>query len=179
MEIKGYITNLGKYNEGALIGKWITFPIDEDELNEVLKEIGCCYEDEDGERHNKEYEEFFFTDWESEIDLDLGEHENIDYINEIAETIENWSDWEQTVFEAAVEMWGLKEVLEHDIDDYNLIGAIQNDYDLGYYWAVESGCYDLDKMGSLANYIDYEAFGRDIRFESDGGHTSYGWIELC
>jgi hypothetical protein len=56
---------------------------------------------------------------------------------------------------------------------------IQNEYDLGYYWAVESGCYDLEKMGNLANYIDYEAFGRDINLETDGGFTSYGWIERC
>ena len=27
---RGYITNLGKYNEGELIGKWITFPITKD-----------------------------------------------------------------------------------------------------------------------------------------------------
>ena len=31
-DIKGFITNLGKYNEGELIGEWIDFPIDEDAL---------------------------------------------------------------------------------------------------------------------------------------------------
>ena len=36
MEIKGFITNLGKYNEGQLVGEWVTFPIDDDELAEVL-----------------------------------------------------------------------------------------------------------------------------------------------
>ena len=29
------------------------------------------------------------------------------------------------------------------------------------------------------NYIDYESFGRDVRFESDGAFSSYGWIERC
>lgn len=35
--ISGYITNLGKYNEGYLIGEWINFPITDEELDEVLK----------------------------------------------------------------------------------------------------------------------------------------------
>lgn len=40
MYIKGFIANLEKYLEGELIGEWITFPISEEELNEVLKRIG-------------------------------------------------------------------------------------------------------------------------------------------
>ena len=35
-----YLTNLGKYNEGFLIGEWVSLPVDEDELNEVFKRIG-------------------------------------------------------------------------------------------------------------------------------------------
>ena len=35
MTIKGFITNFGKYVEGELIGKWIEFPIYDDELQEV------------------------------------------------------------------------------------------------------------------------------------------------
>ena len=56
---------------------------------------------------------------------------------------------------------------------------ITDDYDLGYYWVVESGCYDLKSMGPLATYIDYEAFGRDVRLETSGGFTSLGWVEYC
>ena len=40
MYIKGFVANLEKYLEGELIGEWITFPISEEELNEVLKRIG-------------------------------------------------------------------------------------------------------------------------------------------
>ena len=72
MEIKGFITNLGKYNEGELIGKWITFPIDDEELKEVLEEIGI----------NERYEEYFFTDFENNI-FNFGEYESIENINDI------------------------------------------------------------------------------------------------
>lgn len=174
LEIRGFITNLGKYNEGELIGKWITFPLDEDELNEVLKDIGCTYYNEDGERLNPFYEEYFFTDWDNDINCGFGEYENIDFLNTVAEDLEAW---DEDTLKAACEVWSLPEVLSNCPDDYTLYPDIETDYDLGYYWVNDSGCYDLSKMGTLANYIDYEAFGRDIRIETNGGFTSNGWVE--
>ena len=78
-----------------------------------------------------------------------------------------------------MEYYGREYVDLDEIDNYNLYTDITDNYDLGYYWAVESGCYDLDKMGNLGRYIDYEGFGRDIALEADGGFTSYGFIERC
>ena len=68
--LKAYITNLGKYNEGELIGKWIDFPISKEELQEVFEEIGI----------NERYEEFFFTDYENNA-FGLGEFESIEHLN--------------------------------------------------------------------------------------------------
>ena len=31
-----YIANLGKYNEGYLVGDWFSFPIDEDDVAERI-----------------------------------------------------------------------------------------------------------------------------------------------
>ena len=174
MMIKGYITNLGKYNEGLLIGKWIEFPIDEDDLNKVYKEIGICYYNENGEYINTGYEEYFFTDWDCDFSNNFGEYEAIVNMNILAETLE---DWNEDIFNAACEIWSIDEVLENTQDDYVLYSDINRDYDLGYYWVHDSGCYDVSNMGTLANYIDYEAFGRDIRYESNGGFTSFGWVE--
>ena len=75
--MKAFITNLGKYNEGELVGKWISLPISEEELEEVLKEIGI----------NDEYEEYFFTDYEIDADIRLGEYESIETLNELAEKL--------------------------------------------------------------------------------------------
>lgn len=176
-EIKGFITNLGKYNEGELIGKYITFPIDEDELNDVLQEIGCKYYDYENDQYiNEGYDEFFFTDWECDFDIDLGEYESIDNINDLAERLEAWED-DETTFKAACEVWSFREVIDNDPDEYNLMSDVNTDEELGYYWIEDSGCYDLSKLGNLAYYIDYEKFGRDVRFESNGAFSSYGWIE--
>ena len=42
MSIKIYITNLGKYNEGCLIGQWVKLPVSKDKLKDVLDEIAEC-----------------------------------------------------------------------------------------------------------------------------------------
>ena len=35
-----FITNLGKYNEGELVGEWVKFPTTPEEMQEVFKRIG-------------------------------------------------------------------------------------------------------------------------------------------
>ena len=170
-----FINTWGNYNEnGADGGKWITLPMDEDELTETLEKIAAAMGDEDPEYCIHDYE------WITEISLrNIDENESITALNEELQNLGDLDEWEQKVFCAMVEYWGYNHVSPEDVNDYCLYTDITTDYDLGYYWAVESGCYDLDKMGHLSNYFDYEAFGRDIRFESDGGFTSWGWIERC
>lgn len=35
--IEAYITNLGKYNEGKLVGEWVRFPTTEEKMKRSLK----------------------------------------------------------------------------------------------------------------------------------------------
>lgn len=169
-----FINTWGNYNEnGADGGEWITLPMDAGDLKETLDRIADNMGDFDPE--------FFVNDYEYTTEMDLreiGEMENISDLNDEMQRLADLSEWEQEVYCAAVEIWG-SDVDPDNLDEYNLYRDITNDYDLGYYWAIDSGCYDLDKMGPLANYIDYESFGRDIRFESDGGFSELGWIERC
>lgn len=37
---EAFITNLGKYNEGDLVGEWVKFPTSAEELEAVFKRIG-------------------------------------------------------------------------------------------------------------------------------------------
>lgn len=167
IELRGYLTNLGKYNEGELIGEWVTFPIDEDELDEIFERIGI----------NDEYEEYFFTDYECDVSGvcdDLGEYSSIENFNELAEALENADN--EDLLAAAIELGGydVMDIIEN-IDDYSLRTDINNDYDLGYEYIVE-GCA-LDTPDYLENYIDYEAFGRDLRMDLYGAFTDWGWVE--
>lgn len=170
-----FINTWGNYNEnGADGGEWITLPMDPDELEETLNTIAENMGDTDPEFCIHDYE------WTGEIDLrEISEYQNITELNEELQRLGELDQWEQKTFCAMVEYWGYQYADPDDIDSYILYPDIRDEYDLGYYWAVESGCYDLEKMGNLANYFDYEAFGRDINMETDGGFTSYGWIERC
>ena len=170
-----YANTWGNYNEnGADGGEWITLPMEEEELEEVLEKIAAAMGDEDPEWFVNDYE--WTCEWEGR---EIDEYENIEKLNEYCQELSDLDEWEQKVYAAAVEYWGEQYVNIDDLDEFNLYSDISDEYDLGYYWAVESGCYELDKMGPLANYIDYAGFGRDIAIEADGGFTSYGFIERC
>ena len=171
-----YITNLGKYNEGSLVGKWHDFPTTKEAIRETFAEIGI-----DGIR----YEEFFITDYDCDIDgihSHLGEYSSINELNYLAEKIEGLEEWEAEVYRAAVESGdycgSVKDLinLTDNLGCFDFTQGLNDDYNLGYYWAEESGCYDTKNMGSLTNYIDYERFGRDIRLDEGGVFTSKGYI---
>lgn len=38
--LEAYVTNLGKYNEGSLVGEWLKFPTTPEEVQALLKNIG-------------------------------------------------------------------------------------------------------------------------------------------
>ncbi len=37
---EAFITNLGKYNEGFLVGEWVKFPVTNEEMQAVFRRIG-------------------------------------------------------------------------------------------------------------------------------------------
>ena len=145
-----FITNLGKYNEGQLVGKWIDLPMDEEELNNSFKEIGI----------NEEYEEYFITDYESECGIEIGEYENIYELNNKLEELEN-EDIEKVkaMFESG---WF------NDIDD--VINNL-NDYDFwegitgeDYEEDLVENCYPDILTGTwIDSYItiDYKEMAKD------------------
>lgn len=161
--LKGFITNLGKYNEGQLIGEWIEFPISEDELEEVFERIGI----------NEEYEEIFFTDWECDFETGLGEYEDIEAVNDLAEALEAVERYsEEDKLEAIIKATGdsLQEALRY-MDDatfypgYTLKEVAEE---------IVSECYDLPEIA--LRYFDYKAFARDLSF--DGYTETYTGV-IC
>ena len=177
---KAFVTNLGKYNEGHLVGEWVEFPTTGDEMRRVLRRIGIGAEDEFG----NPYEEYFISDY----DIDVGGvsevlgDENLEVLNYLAGRLEELQIWEEDVFSAAVEICddandvvGLIN-LTYNLDNYCLMADVDTHYDLGRFWVEESGCYDTDGMGILANYIDYEGFGEYIASNETSEFTSVGYV---
>ena len=166
--LRVFLTNMGKYNEGELVGEWLELPATEKDLQEAFQRIGI-----DG----VEYEEYFFTDWETDIEgLRLAEHMDLEELNEWAAKYEDLQDCEKEVVQASMELEGcdLEEAIEVR-EHYSLLTGVHTNEDLGHFWLFEAGIYAIPDF--IANYIDCEKFGRDIAMEADGGFTSKGWLE--
>ena len=93
---EAYITNLGKYAEGQLVGETLKFPATTEEVQSLLKNIGV-----DGVR----YEEFFITAFDGDVMGlydHLTEYENLDELNHLAHLISELDSDEIETLEAAL-----------------------------------------------------------------------------
>lgn len=170
---KGFVTNMREYTKGNIIGEWVDFPCEIEDWKKALKRIGI------GETS----EEFFFTDYESEVaDLtkELGEIENYEDLQELAEKLEELEKGEREVFEASLEVEPCKcaSACSWRIDtlgEWMLYENVNSDYDLGEYYAEEGGILN-NIPENLRYYFDFEAYGRDISIEEGGTYTSKGYL---
>jgi antirestriction protein len=182
-----YIANLGKYNEGELVGEWIDLPYTEDELNKLYVRIklgsfnvDCeythgCYE------NGNYYEEMAIHDFETEIDsLKIGEYDSIGELNSLAESLENFNADEQIVFTA---------IMEND-SNTSYDDAIQKIKDGD--WMIHRNCDDMGDVAReyveemdlrnvpdiIKNNINYNSIGEE--FDTTGTYVSVGndYVEL-
>ena len=47
---------------------------------------------------------------------------------------------------------------------------------MGYYLINELGCYDMNTLKALENYIDYKEYGDDTALNENGVFTDYGYV---
>lgn len=179
--IKLYIANLGAYNRGHLIGKWIELPMDEEDLQAEIDEV---LNGEEAQKTQSEYdidEEIAIHDYETDFDLKIGEYDSITELNELAEKLEELDEHDQTKLKALLEYdsYYFKDITDtiDRLDEVYLYEDVNNEEDLGYY-VVDNGLFGVDIPESLSSYIDYEAVGRDWNLNCSGGFTSYGWLEI-
>ena len=174
-----FITNLGKYNEGELVGEWVKFPTTAEEMKEVFKRIGIGQKDDFG----NPYEEWFITDYDCYVDGlydKLGEYENLDELNYLASKLDEMSDSEYAQFQAGMEMGdhcgSLQEIinLTENLDCYEVYPHIEDYDDLGRYYIEELEVVQVPEH--LQNYIDYEAYGRDVAMDENGSFTDQGYV---
>lgn len=172
--LEAFITNLGRYNEGHLDGEFLKLPATSEEVQALLKRIHV-----DG----VQYEEIFITDYYMNIpglhDC-LGEYESVDELNYLASLLDDMQEWEIEKFSAAMEhgdhAGSLKELfnLAQNLDCYEFYSGIEDEDDLGRYY-IEEMC-SLEVPEHLANYIDYEAYGRDMSLDENGSFVKGGYV---
>lgn len=166
-----FITNLGRYNEGVLMGEWVKLPVPDDRLDEVLERIGI----------NGEYEEYFITDYEASFaNLNLSEYTSIEALNGFANRLDELESWEVEKLAAVLEyesvssITDIMDIIDH-LDEFVILADVEDDEGLGRYYA-EKFCTLEAVPEHLRSYFDYESYGRDIRLESVGCYTSYGYV---
>ncbi len=176
--IEAYVTNLGKYNEGQLVGEWVKFPVSKEEMSAVLDRIGI----------GAEYEEIFITDYDTSlygVSSQLGEYENLDKLNYLAGVIAELDASDREKYEAVLESGlslgqeGIDGLinLAYNLDNYDMLPGVEDEDDLGRYYAELMYGEDMEKkMGELANYIDFARYGSDCQINESGMFTDKGYM---
>ena len=178
---EAFIANLGKYNEGTLIGEWVKFPATPKEIQKAFEKIGISTNDELG----NVYEEWFITDYNCNLDglvknINFGEYENLDELNYLASKIGELNSYELEKFQIVLEVsdytGSIKDVinLTDNLDKYDIYPDVKNCEDLGIYYVDE--LEPVKVPDELRYYIDYESYGRDIALEENGQFIEYGYV---
>jgi len=161
------------------VGEWVKFPTTAEELKKVFERIGIGAKDDFGQT----YEEWFITDYDCYVDglYDLlGEYANLDELNYLASKLDDMSQDEYERFQAAMEIGdhtgSIQELinLTESLDCYDVYPDIHDHDDLGRYYIEELDTMQVPEH--LRNYIDYEAYGRDIALEESGQFTDLGYV---
>ena len=150
---EAYITNLGKYAEGQLVGETLKFPATTEEVQSLLKNIGV-----DGVR----YEEFFITAFDGDVmglyDY-LTEYENLDELNHLAHLISELDSDEIETLEAALNKGdhtsSVADIINlvHNLDCYSLHPGVTDDETLGRIYVEDMELLDVPD-NVLPYYID-------------------------
>ena len=164
-----FVNTWGNYNEnGADGGQWITLPMEEEELQEVLENIAAHMKDEDPE--------WFINDYEWTIEMELGDVHEMDSItewNERCQDADDLEEWEAEEIAAAIEAYGytFAEALDRQQRGCFIFYRGQDLEEVAEDLINE--CYDLPEFA--LRYFDYEAFARDLSFDGYT-ETKYGVI---
>ena len=142
-EMRIYIANLGKYNEGELVGAWFTTPID----------------------------------FDYELPFEIDEYTPIEEVNRLCEMVEDLpEDIQAELHELQSYFGGIEELCEHE-DDIIHYPNCEDMADVARYFIEETGALG-EVPASLQNYIDYEAYGRDLEISGSFVVTNHGVFEI-
>ena len=163
--LKLFITDLAAYNNGFLVGEWVTLPLSGKELYMAINQI--LSEGEHLCQSDVTHEEVFITDyeWEGQSLFNVGEYDSPWDVNDDLGKVYELSDYQQRAV-----AFLLGEQLTYEVDDAILkaddviIHENQSLEDVAYELMQE--CYEVDKLPPIiANNIDYEGIARELDYD--------------
>lgn len=181
MNMRIYIANLGKYNEGKLVGEWIDLPAEEEEFEELYVRIKVGHYNKDGEyvpgyqEGLSVYEEIAIHDYELPFKID--EYENISELNELCRKVEEMPEIIQNELQCITDVyWGIEDICEK-YDEIITYPGCYTMTELAEYIVEETMLLD-GVRDTVARYFDYESFGRDLQIEGSFTVTDSGIFEF-
>lgn len=179
MMFEAYLTNVALYAiRGVEVGEYLKFPATTEEIQALLSRI---------EIDGKEHSEIFITNFESDVlglsDY-LDEYEDIDELNHLAHVLEEVQDnGDIEKYEAALALGqhtgSVRDLinLAPNLDIYSFYPDIADEEGLGRFYADELHAIEIPEH--IANYFDYEAYGRDIAINEGGCFAPGGYVSAA
>lgn len=166
------LTNLGKYNEGELVYTRLVLPATAEEIETAFDKIGVA--------ENTMYEESFISDYETDINgLSISEYASLDDLNELAEELEGFDEYELEAFGAMLECgYATDEALQKVQDgEYMFYDGCYSMAEVAEQYADETGLLN-SIPDDLRCYFDFESYGRDMDYNGHFVETDSGYIEI-
>lgn len=187
-----WIGNLGKYNEGELVGEWLKLPVSKQELDTFLREkVGLQLTQAEVDKALEEegvcYEEYMINDYETDLPIKISEYENLDNLNLLATIAENVNDMD--AINAYIDSQGemtleeLANLMEQEDDiayfrfsnDSSYMSAEEK---MGYEMADATGLLSTLQKLQIEEFFDFEGYGSswengDITI-LDNGYIDFG-----
>jgi antirestriction protein len=147
MTLSIFLEDLATHNNGETRGQWISLPMEEEDLEEKIKEIVTS-------------EEYIILDTDSEYKINFYQYESPYEYNRQAQMLEDLEEEHgedakeliQGLLEDGEQLDEIKNILKYGYSSYGDAEAI------GQYYAEEV----LNLDNNLKSYFDFEAFGEDI-----------------
>lgn len=176
--LKIWVGNLGKYNEGELVGGWIELPQEKENLDKFLKEVVGL---------NEEYEEYLINDFETDLPYKVSEYDSISELNLLAKVAQDVVDMGKV--RAYIDAEGdlskieLMNVMkqENDIAFYNYTSNVENatlDAKYGYTLAEAWGLLKIMEDNNMSCYFDFDKYGRDRSTCCNVSLLDNGYVDL-
>jgi antirestriction protein len=155
METNIFITNLSKYNEGKLVGEWVTLPLNPNTLQAIIKKL---LQNDD---------ELFISDYEA--DFEISEYQDLFELNKFVKEYSELDEYEKVAVKFLINVRSYTFQKAINEKDDLIIYKADSYADLAYEFGIDGLFGDISDQ--LRNYIDYEKIGRDLEidyYEFDG-----------
>ena len=155
-----FVENGSVYRDGGMLGTWLNLPMTDDELESKFAEIDIAYHED--LVLNKDY---VITDFENNIDYEVGDYEPIGLLNDLASRLENVQCMEWLT--AYMDETG--ESLDEAVDRYKNNSVWYDGMTLEE--VAEEVADETENLSEFARrYFDYDAFANDLRID---GYVEY------